>query len=158
MQPESSALGTGYRALLVALSVAVLTSCAAAPAPQPQRTYDRIRGDQIYPMTQGVFAAAGYKTEPCHEATICVETNWKENDGEKRGAATLRERRMYQARYSRDPIDDRFMLFLGVHVQERSPGGTDWTDKQIDFGKDAEYLQILQGIDRAVKQLGGVQY
>lgn len=152
---RSSALATGARMLLLALGVAVLASCAAAPSSkaQPQRTYDRIRGDQIYPMTQGVFTAAGYKTEPCHVSTICIETDWRES-----GAGAARERRMYQARYERDPTDDRFMLFLGVRAQERPAGAGDWRDKPIDFAQDTDYARMLQGIDRAVKQLGGVQY
>ena len=153
MRTRSSGIGAGCRALLGALAIAVLASCASsAPAQQPQRTYDRIRDDQIYPMTQGVLASAGYKAERCHSATVCLETAWKEYDGAKR------ERRMYLARFVRDAVDDRYMLYFGVRAQERPAAGADWTDRQIDLAKDAEYTRILQGIDRAVKQLGGVQY
>jgi hypothetical protein len=149
--------GVGYRFPLVLVAIALAAACASKPAPQPLRTYDHIQLEQLFLLTRTVFTNAGFQTGPCHAARVCIETPWKEYDGEKRGAVAARERRMYTARYVIDPQFDQYMLFLDLAVQERAPGASAWTDRAVDPASDAEYLRILQAIDQGVKKLGGVQ-
>lgn len=139
------------------LTASLLAACASVPAPEPQRTFDRVRFEQLYPITQDVFAAAGFKTFPCHAAAVCLETSWSWREVERNGrdATRVRERRMYSVRFERPPVHNDYMLFLDLVVQERPAQGGDWIGKPVVAEEDPEYRQILAELDRAVWTLGG---
>ena len=157
MGTDASAPRAGRLLLPILLSAALLVSCAAVPAPEPQRTFERVRFEQLYPITQDVFAAAGFRTSPCHAAAVCLKTSWswREYDGNGRGATRLRERRMYSIRYERPPVQNEYMLYLDLFVQQRPAQGGDWIGKQVVPEDDPEYRQILAELERAVWNLGG---
>lgn len=143
MRATCHGFAAGSRIVLVAL----LAACTAAPTAPPQRTYDRVREDQLAPLTRAVFKNAGLQTSECHATRVCLETPWAERGG---------ERRMYVARFVRDPVDERYMLYLDLVVQERAGAG--WSDKPVVAAQDTGYQRLLQDFDLAVRKLGGVQY
>ena len=139
------------------LSIALLASCASMPAPEPQRTYDRVRVELLYPVTADVLASAGFKASPCRAGPVCLETSWswRQHDGDVRGEARQRERRKYSVRFERPPVYNQYMLFLDLVVQERPAQGGEWLDRKVVPEEDPEYLQLLAEIDDAVWRLGG---
>jgi hypothetical protein len=158
MGTDASAPRGGSPARLpILLTIASLAACGSVPAPEPQRTFDRVRFEQLYPITRDVFAAAGFKTSPCHAAAVCLETSWswREYDGNGRDAIRLRERRMYSVRYERPPLHNDYMLFLDLVVQQRPAQGGDWIGKRVAPEDDPEYLQLLAELERAVWKFGG---
>lgn len=159
MRTGRRGFGTRWQFFSEVLLIVLLAACAVAPTAQPQRTYDRVRDDQLYLVTRTVFTGVGFKTiGPCHGTRICINTEWKEYDGDRRDGVAWRERRMYTARFVQDPLDDRQMFFLDLAVQERPLGGADWIDKPVVPASDVDYLRVLRDFDLAVRKLGGVQY
>jgi hypothetical protein len=118
--------------------------------PRPQRTYDHIaEPSRLYVAAIGVLESAGYAIAKREPARREVQTSWKERD---------RERRMYTGWVETESLQDRYNVFLELRVQERPPAGADWIDKPIAADQDAEYVRLLQALDVAVRQIGGIRY
>jgi uncharacterized lipoprotein len=131
--------------------IALLAACAASSTQRPQRTYEHIaEPTRLYFAMESVLKSAGYDIAKLEPARRELQTSWKERGG--------RERRMYYAWYELGSLQERYDVFLELNVQERLPGARDWTDKQVVPEQDAEYVQLLQALDAAVKKLGGVRY
>jgi uncharacterized lipoprotein len=144
---------------VASLLIALLAACASTPPPRPQRTYEHIaEPTRLYFAAESVLKSAGYDIAKLEPARRELLTSWKERDGGPRGAAGARERRRYYAWYELGSLQDRYDVFLELNVQERLPGAQDWTDKQVVPEQDAEYVQLLQALDAAVKKLGGIRY
>jgi uncharacterized lipoprotein len=140
------------RAVVASLLIALLAACAASSTQRPQRTYEHIaEPTRLYFAMESVLKSAGYAINKVEMSRREMETSWKESDGG-------RERRKYYAWYELGSLQDRYDVFLELNVQERLPGARDWTDKQVVPEQDAEYVQLLQALDAAVKKLGGVRY
>jgi len=147
------------RTVAAPLLIALVAACAATAPPQPQRTYDHIaEPSRLYAAAAGVLEGAGYSIAKREPARREVQTSWKESDGDPKGAVRWRERRMYTGWVETESLQDRYNVFLELRVQERPPAGADWTDKPVVPGKDAEYNRLLQALDAAVRQIGGVRY
>jgi hypothetical protein len=147
-----------YRAVIASLLVALLASCASPGVLQPQRNYGNLEGKELRPFVAAVFKKAGYSTSPCHHTRVCLETSWREYDGDLRGGVRWRERRMYTVWFEPEALQDQYLLFLELLVQEAPSAAAEWVGKQVAPEQDAEYVQLLQEIDRVVKQLGGIRY
>ena len=150
-----------HRWSVVAALVALLAACAATPTQtpvQPQRTYGFLREPElVVPLLESTLTNAGYGFTRCSLSRVCRETSWKEYDGEPRGQTRSRERRMYTAWFLADPTQAQYMFFLRLVVEERLPGSSAWTVKQVAPQQDAEYQRILQQMDIGIKKIGGAQ-
>lgn len=147
------------RAVTASLLIALLAACASSPAQRPQRTYGHIaEPNRIYVAAIGVLEKAGYGIAKREPARRELQTAWKESDGDLRGSVRWQERRMYTGWMEVGSLQDRYDIFLELLVQERPPTGADWTAKHVVPEQDAEYVRLLQALDAAVRQLGGVRY
>ena len=146
-----------YAAFVAVLLAACLAGCAADPTTLPLRTYGNLEGKDLRPFVTGVFKEAGYATSECNRARICYETSWKESDGAVRGGVKWRERRMYVVWLPLGALQDQYELYLDLVVEERPSAAAEWVNKPVVPAKDPEYVQIVQALDRVVKELGGVQ-
>jgi uncharacterized lipoprotein len=138
------------RTIAAPLVIALVAACAVTAPPQPQRTYDHIaEPSRLYAAAIGVLESAGYAIAKREPARREVQTSWKEGG---------RERRMYTGWVETESLQDRYNVFLELRVQERPPAGGDWTDRPVVADQDAEYVRLLQALDVAVRQIGGIRY
>ena len=158
MQIRGNRAGRAYRILVASMLIAVVAACASSGGPQPLRTYTNLDGKELTPFLVDIFKKAGYATSPCPHARVCLETSWKAYDAQLRDGARWQARRMYTVWFELGSLQDQYNLHFELLVQGRPSAAAEWMRQEVVPDQDGEYAQLLQQIDRMVKQLGGVQY
>jgi len=144
------------RRVLLAALIAGLVGCVAT-MPQQQRTYASLTPEELYPMLETILLRYGYQIDTRDYTRGHIATAWRETSGERKGLATWRQQRKYQAWFDIDRFNStRHMLVLSLSVQERAPIASDWREKKVDTTQDMEYQQILSELDSLVRAKGGL--
>lgn len=142
---------------LAGLLIIVLGSCARKEAPpRAQRTYAQIEAMQLYPLLEDVFRKEGFKIVDRDYSRGYLRTEWFEYEGEKHGLVKWKERRRYSALFDVDRLSGRHLLILELRIQERAPVSSAWREKEVDGSDDEQYQRILEKLDNAVRNKGGV--
>ena len=135
----------------------ILASCSTmAPPPKAQRAYLNIAALQLYPLIEKVFEKEGFRTADRNYGRGYIRTEWLEYEGDRHGFVKWKERRRYVALFDIDRISGKHLLILGLDVQEKAPASSEWREKEIDKSSDTEYQRILEALDEAVKNKGGL--
>ncbi len=144
--------------VLAGLLIIVLGSCAGkmGPPPRAQRAYVQIEAMQLYPLLEDVFRNENFKIADRNYSRGYVRTEWFEYEGERHGLVKWKERRRYSALFDVDRLSGKHLLILELRIQERAPVSSDWQEKEKDVSSDEQYQRILEKLDNAVRNKGGI--